>query len=420
MKMASSFATALSLTLAGTLISAPAVAQKKAKQGAASTPAAPAGWAAKISKAEAAALQAVEKAVDAKDWAAASTALAAAQPIATSADGRYFVGRFQFAIGAGTNNIQLQTQGIDAMVASGGGDPTKMAPVYRSQGVLAIQAKDYAKAEAAYARWAQLAPNDPDVVMATAEVKFRQNKPQEALPLFQRAIATQEAAGQTVAENVYLVALQSAVNAKMWPDALKLSRTVVTRFPNQKNWRNALLLYRQSNDVDPGALLDMLRLMRATKGLDASGEYVQLADLLARGRFYVEARSVVEEGFASGKLGRTNADAAAILKEVAGRLNGDRAALEGLQARARTEAKGEFALRIAEGLFGHGDYAKAADLYQVALQKGGVDANLVNSRLGIALAMAGRKPEAEAAFKAVTGARAGLASYWLLWLSQRA
>jgi predicted Zn-dependent protease len=340
--------------------------------------------------------------------------------VATSPDARYFVGRYQFAIGLGTNNTQLQAQGLDAMVASGGGDPTKMAPVYRSQGVLAVQAKDYAKAEAAYARWAQLAPNDADVVLATAEVKFRQNKPQEALPLFQRAISTQEAAGQAVPENVYLAALQSALNAKMWPAALTLSKTVVSRFPNQKNWRNALLVYRQNADLEPTALLDLLRLMRAAKALDAGGEYVQLADLLARGRFYVEARSVVEEGFASGKVSRTNGDAGAILKEVGGRVSGDRAALEGLQARARTEAKGEFALRIAEGLFGHGDYAKAADLYRVALQKGGVDSNLVNTRLGIALAMAGQRAEADAAFKAVTGPRTALASYWLLWLSQRA
>jgi tetratricopeptide (TPR) repeat protein len=418
MKMASTFAIALSLTVGGALLSGPAVAQKKGKQAAA--PAQPAAWAPKLSKPEATALQAVETAVAAKDWAAATAALAAAQPVATSPDARYFVGRFQFAIGSGTNNVELQAQGLDAMVASGGGDPTKMGPVYRSQGVLALQAKDYAKAEAAYARWAQLMPNDPGVALATAEVKLRQNKPQEALSLFQRAISAQETAGQAVPENIYLAALQSAVNAKMGQEALTLSKTIVSRFPNPKNWRNALLIYRQNGNVEPTALLDTLRLMRSAKAMDASGEYLQLADLLARGRFYVEARSVVEEGYASGKLSRTNADAAAILKEVGGRLNGDRAALGGLESRARTEAKGEFALRIAEGFFGHGDYAKAAELYRVALQKGGVDSGLVNSRLGIALAMAGQRAEAEAAFKAVTGPRTALASYWLLWLSQRA
>ena len=59
--------------------------------------------------------------------------------------------------------------------------------------------------------------------------------------------------------------------------------------------------------------------------------------------------------------------------------------------------------------FGHGLYAEAAELYRAALQKGGEDPNLVNTRLGAALALAGRRPEAEAALRAVTGPRADLA-----------
>ena len=200
MKKASSVAIALSLVVGGAVLSAPAPAQKKGKQAAA--PAQPAQWAPKLRKEEVPALQAVQKAIDAKDWAAASTALAAAQPVATSADARYFIGRYQLNIGTGSNNAQLQAQGIDAMIASGGGDPTQTAPIYRLQAQLATQAKDYAKAEAAYARLAQLTPDDPKLVLANAELKFLQNKPQEALPLFQRAIAGQEAAGQEVPENL--------------------------------------------------------------------------------------------------------------------------------------------------------------------------------------------------------------------------
>jgi hypothetical protein len=37
----------------------------------------------------------------------------------------------------------------------------------------------------------------------------------------------------------------------------------------------------------------------------------------------------------------------------------------------------------------------------------------------MALALAGQKAEAETALRAVTGPRAGLANYWLLWLAQR-
>jgi hypothetical protein len=418
MKKASSFAIAAALVITGTALSAPASAQKKGKQAAAAA-AQPAGWAPKLSKEEVAALQPVEKAITAKDWAAATAALPAAQAAAKSPDALYYIGQFQLGIASGTNNPQLQAQAIDTMVSSGGGDQTKMAPLYRAQGQMAVQAKDYAKAQAAYARWAQLAPNDPEIVTARAELRFLQNRPAEALTLAQQAIAAQQSAGQQVPEALHLLALQSAVNAKMWPEATRLSQAVVTRSPNPKNWRNALAIYRQSNVLQGPAQLDTLRLMRATKSMDASDEYLALADMLARGRFYAEARSVLEEGFASGKLSRSNADAAAIIKEVSPRIAPDLQALPGLEARARSGANGELALRLAEGYYGHGNYAKASELYRLALQKGGVDANLVNSRLGMALAHAGQRAEAETAFKAVSGANAGLASYWLLWLSQR-
>ncbi|HLL59163.1 MAG TPA: hypothetical protein VK391_04650 [Allosphingosinicella sp.] len=419
MKKVSNLALAASIIVAGAMICTPVAAQKK-KAEAAAQPAQAAGWQPKLTKAEAAALKPVEVAVSANDWATAATALAAAQPAATSADARYYVGRFQLQIGIGTNNAQLQSQGIDAMIASGGGDPTQIVTLYKNQGAIALQAKDYAKAEAAFSRWAQLAPSDVDAQMATAEVKFRQNKRQEALPLFERAIAARKASGQAVPENWYLLALQSALDAKMAPQAQTYSQALLTSYPSSKNWRNALLIYRQNNSLDQTSQLDLFRLMRATKALDNGDEWLRLADELARLRFYSEAKGVIEEGAAAGKVSRTNATAAAVLKETTARIASDRAALPGLEAGARSGANGSLALKLAEGYYGHGDYAKAAELYRLALQKGGVDANLVNSRLGMALALGGRRAEAETAFKAVTGARASLASYWLLWLAQRA
>jgi hypothetical protein len=149
MKKVSNLALTASIIVAGAMISTPAVSQKK-KAEAAAQPAQAAGWQPKLTKAEAAALKPVEVAVNASDWATAATALAAAQPAATSPDARYYVGRFQLQIGVGTNNSQLQSQGIDAMIASGGGDPTQIVTLYKNQGAIALQAKDYAKAEAAF------------------------------------------------------------------------------------------------------------------------------------------------------------------------------------------------------------------------------------------------------------------------------
>ncbi|OYU73307.1 MAG: hypothetical protein CFE32_21295, partial [Alphaproteobacteria bacterium PA3] len=58
-------------------------------------------------------------------------------------------------------------------------------------------------------------------------------------------------------------------------------------------------------------------------------------------------------------------------------------------------------------------------LFRLAQKKGGIDADVVNTRLGIALARAGQKDAARAAFQAVNGAaRKDVAQFWLLWLDQ--
>ena len=99
----------------------------------------------------------------------------------------------------------------------------------------------------------------------------------------------------------------------------------------------------------------------------------------------------------------------------------DKASLAGLDARARTAADGKAAASTANAYLGYRDYAKAADLYRVALQKGGVDADTVNTRLGIALALSGQKAAAQQALGAVTpsGPRGDIARYWTIWVGQQ-
>jgi tetratricopeptide (TPR) repeat protein len=75
-------------------------------------------------------------------------------------------------------------------------------------------------------------------------------------------------------------------------------------------------------------------------------------------------------------------------------------------------------LRIGDRYYGLGDYAKAAETYRAAKAKG-ADASLADLRTGVALASAGDKAGATAALKSVTGARAGVAQLWLLYLESR-
>jgi hypothetical protein len=410
MKAISAIALAASLALGAAAVATPAVAQKK--EAAAST------WAPKLSKEERTALAPLEKAVQAKDWAAATAALPGAQAAARSADARYFIGQFQLQIGQGTNNTQVQAQGIDAMVASGGGDPADRALLFRNQGAIAQQAGDNAKAARAFGEYLKLNPNDQEIAGALASMQARDN-PAQAMALLEQQIATAKAAGQKVPEDTYKRALQYAYNGKQGPQSVRLSRELVTAYPTPQNWRTALLVYQQNGRLDDAAELDLLRLMRATKSLTDKADYFRLASALNQRGLPGETKAVVDEGLAARAYSANDPSFKPLGALASQRIAEDRAALPGLEQKAMASGTGTLALNTADAYLGYGDYAKAASLYRAALQKGSIDANIANTRLGVALAMAGQRAEAEAALKAVSGARADLAAFWLLWLSQR-
>lgn len=417
MKMISSFAIAVALLAGGA--GAPAFAQS---QGAASAPAAPAAPARKykFSKEGQRAIAALQKALAANDPAGYQASLAAADAAAQNSDDRYAIGQLRLSHAIAANDDALKIAAIDALIASGGATAAEMPNLYRNLGALHFTAKRYEPAAAAFEKLVELTPNDGQAVVNLAEMRAQQKRLPEAVSLMESAIQRTQAAGQPVPEMWRKRALQLALDGNLAPKMASLSRDLIATHPTAENWRNALLIYRQNADLDDQATLDTLRLMRTAKALSREDEYVTLASLLGRANYPAEAEAVIDEGVAAGKLRAASPRVAQILQSVTPKISGDRGALPGLEGRARSEATGGVALRLADGYFGHADYAKAAEFYRTALQKGSVDANVAQTRLGVALALAGRRAEAETAFKAVTGPRAGLANFWMLWLAQRA
>ena len=414
MKSISRTALAVALVLGGaSMVAAPAEAQKKKKDAPAAVQSG-----IKLSKEERAAMLPVQTAITAKNWVAAKAALPAAVAAATSNDGRYAVSRFQLEIGVGTNDIALQTQGIDGLIASGLVPAADLPVLYRNQAVLANNAGNKQRAEASFAKVVELTPNDPDALINLAQVKNDLRKPAEAVTLVTRAIAAKKAAGQTVDQSWYKYALKLAFDGRMKGEAAKLSRELVAAFPTKENWRDSLLIYRDLNNLDGATYLDLLRLMRASGSLSGERDWYDLADNLYKAGAYAEAKAVIDEGVSKRMVDLKKAAFAEINRVTSARLNGDRASLPGEESKAMAAANGSMAIKIADAWMGYKEYGKAIGLYRAALTKGGVDAGLVNTRLGIALLASGDRAGAEAAFRAVTGARAELAAYWLAHISR--
>ena len=420
MKSVSRIALGVALVVGGASVvaTAPADAQKK-KKGEAAQPAAqgPA-----LSKEERAALLPVQAAVTAKDWAGAQTALSAAAAAVTSPGGRYFVGRFQLEIGLGTNNVAMQSQGMDNLLASGQVPVADQAPIYRNQAILASDAGNKAKAEAAFARVVELRPNDPEALISLAQVKSDLKKPAEAVQLISRAIEVQRATGQPVKESWYKYALKLAFDGRSNPAlreaSQKLSRDLVTAYPTKENWRDSVLIFRDTNNLDAAADLDVLRFMRASGSLAGERDWYDLIDGLYKAGNFAEAKAVLDDGTAKRMIDPKKAAFAEMVRLTNARMAGDRASLGSEESKAMAAATGASALKIGDAFYGYGEHGKAIALYRAALTKGGIDANLVNTRLAMALLASGDRAGAETAFRSLTGPRQNLGAFWLAWLTR--
>lgn len=372
-----------------------------------------------LSRAERTALQPAIQAVSNNDWAAAEAALPAADAAARGADAKYVIAQIRLRMGINTNNAQLQARAIDDLIASGGALPAEMPGLFENQARLAAAAGDQAKADRALAQLAALNPNDPNARMRMAQARIAQQDWAGALQIYQQIAQGEQQAGRPLTEDLRKRLLTAAYRGRMGPQAITYVRELVTAFPTASNWHDALVIYGEMGGGGDSAKLDIYRLMRAAGAMSAEQDYVTYADVAMQGAMYGEVKAVLEEGIARNAISTNAGWARERLATANQRIASDRPTLAGERAAALAGNNATTALRTGDAFFSYGQYAEAAELYRAALQKGGADANLVNMRLGEALALGGQRADAEAAFRAVTGPRAELAQFWLLWLSRR-
>jgi hypothetical protein len=398
----------LALSGASAIATGPAAAQ------------APVGEATRLSKAERAALAPLVAAVQARNWPAAAAALPGAQTAASGSYARFLVANQMMAIAAGRNDAALQSVAVEALIASDSVPAAELPALYRARASFVQRSSDARRQEAGLAQHLERAPNDLEAIAALSEMKESLRKPVEALRLLERAIELRSAAGQIVPEGWYKRALRLSFDNKLAPESYKYARALISVYPTQSNWRDAVHAYRVLAGADPAATLDAMRLTRSAKALAGERDYLELAQALSAGGLAAESKAVLEEGVAGRMVDPVEGQFKALLASSTKEAAAQRAGLTARQTKAvAAAATGAEALAVADATFATGNYARAAELYRTALEKGGVDAALANHRLGIALAMAGQRIEAETALRAVSGPRAELAALWLLWLDQR-
>jgi len=392
-------------------VATPVVAQKKG------APAAAAGPQLNFSKEFRVAAQPVQKALQDKDYTAAAAALPAAEAVATTPDDKFFIGNFRYTLGANTKNEAMQNTGVQMMLDSGKASPEQLPGLNLHLGRVAYFAKDYPKAMTYLNEAIRTGSKAPETLILAADINFKNKQYAQGLTYAEQAITAQKALGQPVTEDWYNRALAGAYNLKSDAELVKWGGMLIRAYPTPENWRSILVLYRDAKTREPQVNLDLYRLMRATNSIAGERDFYDYAATASERGLPGEAKAAIDEGMASGKIPASSKILGDLRTSAGSKTGADLASLPAAEKAALApNGTARQATGTGDGYLSYGQYARAAVLYRAALGRSGVDADAVNTRLGIALARAGDKAGARAAFAAVKGARADLGVLWTVYV----
>lgn len=398
-------AAVLVLGAAATVATAPAAAQRQQQ---AAKPAAPQF---KFSKPVQKLLGEAQKLDQAGDVPGSLAKLREAEALPNQTpDDQFVLAQLKYNAALKLKDNALLEQAAEQMLASDRAE--NKAQIARVIGSLSFNRGDLPRAAKFFEQ--ALAANPADLTLASdvSSVYLRQKQNAQAYAVLKRSADAARAAGQPVSEDIMRRLLGIAYDGKL-PETPAASLALVQAFPNAKNWRDALLILRDGQKWDDEGQLDIYRTMRATGALAGERDYIDYADTALRRGLPGEAKAALDLGVKNGALNATSPLVKELRASADPRVAKDRASLPGLEKESRAGANGKLALATGDSYLSYGDYAKAAEMYRLALQKGGIDADRANVRLGIALMNAGDRSGAQAAFQAVTGQRQQLAQFWM-------
>ena len=361
----------------------------------------------------------LQNAVKANDMATIPAKLAAAKAAATTADDRYYIGSQAFRAGLTAKDNALMADGLELMANSGLATASELPQIYLNLGKAFNNLKQPDKAAPYFEKAVQADPGQVEAMIMLAEMKAAGGQTADAVGNIRKAIAAQAAAGKKADENWYKRGLTLAYNAKL-PVAVDISREWVRAYPTAANWKDSLRIYRNLVKPPEPVLLDLLRLARATDSLDGDVDYNAYVYIAADARNAREGQLLLDQAAAAGKIDVNKPLYQEMLKALKTR---PQPGADILAKSAETQLAGQDGAALvvtANRFYGLGDYARSAELFRAALAKPGIDKDQVNLELGIALAAAGDKAGAKAAFEAVSGARSAIAQYWLAYLATKA
>ena len=418
-------AAVLATGTAGVALVAPAVAKEKPKTAEAGLQLSPAVI--KVAKP-------AQDAVQANNPAVAEPAVAAVEAVATTEGDKYVAAVLRYQLESqkarasqaanprAVVDESLQARPLDVLIANPN-TPANVRGAYAARrGEISYNARQYPQAIQYFTQARTLGFTDGNLDLMIVKAKVDGGDIAGGSADLERVVAAASTGGAKAPVEYYRYAIGRSNKAHLVPQTVSWMNRYLAAYPtNGQTWYEVLATYGFSQDatarLDNPQKIDLFRLMRAAGGLQDQYFYIEYAQKAQNAGLPLEAQAVLREGLANGKIPAGNSEAKAMQVELTRSIAAE-GSLASLETKAAAAANGQLAGQTADAYLSQGTWAKAAGLYRTALTKGGVDADTINTRLGIALARSGDKAGALAAFALVKGSpRADIATFWTTWLN---
>lgn len=427
----SAIAMALVLAATGTLgmtaLAEPAHAQKKKKEEAPK---------AQYSKEFVAAYKPIDEAMKAPtpDYAAVKALFPAALATVQSGDEKRAMGGVMYNVGNKLSDNALSLQGIELMLDSGTADPTLTGQLayagyqlHREAGNPAAARASLEKAIAAnYSFNATMTDGSSrtigadDMKKMIADLYFDQNQVTEGLAYISGLIDERVSAGEKIPEAWIRTGLVAAYENNINDQTPKYIAMLAENYPTDTTWGDAVIITLNAKNYQNAETLDLLRLSRRMNIYNDKRVLSEYVEVLDPRRYPGEVVAVIDQGFASGAVDKTDPYLIETRKEASGRVAADKAGLAALAKEARGASASVKTLVVAGDTFlSYDQPAEAEEFYTKALGMSGVETPLVLTRLGIAQYDQGKYAEAIESFRKVEGARRDLANLWAIYAAQK-
>ena len=358
-----------------------------------------------ISSAMRKALGDVQTALGKKDYAAASTAMAAAKQVPNpSPYESYLIDRFSMSIHVGMSD--LDSADVDAEAAADL-DPSVIpdadkSAVYRAALQLALRSKHGEKA-AKYAKlYSATTPPPPASDQALiAQGLFYGGDYGGAAALAQKNIDAATAAGKKPDQNDLQIVLQSQIKQKDEVGAEKTVESLVANYNAPEDWDNIMSVALTSKGMRDIDYIYMGRLMLARGGKvnQSDANLVGSAGNSNRLALYGDADAMQKYGGPAPDP-REAADKKSMPAQIA----------------AGPKQNGQYNVKTAQAAYGYGMYSDAENLARAAKTKGGVqDPTEPDMVIGMAQAAQGKYADAAATFGAINQPNPASARVARLW-----